>query len=62
VPRSRSMKKSNKLNRVFGLIKQFHPDWLFEAKFDEFLAAADTVRGRLISRKAALRAFPAWDR
>ncbi len=27
-----------------------HPDWVFEAKFDEFRAAADTVRGRLISR------------
>jgi ATP-dependent DNA ligase len=28
-----------------------HPDWLFEVKFDGFRAAADTVRGRLISRK-----------
>lgn len=28
-----------------------HPDWVFEAKFDGFRAAADTVRGRLISRK-----------
>jgi len=27
-----------------------HPDWLFEAKFDGFRAAADTVRGHLISR------------
>jgi len=27
-----------------------HPDWVFEAKFDGFGAAADTVRGRLISR------------
>jgi ATP-dependent DNA ligase len=27
-----------------------HADWLFEAKFDGFRAAADTVRGRLISR------------
>jgi bifunctional non-homologous end joining protein LigD len=27
-----------------------HPDWVFEAKFDGFRAAADTVRGRLISR------------
>jgi len=27
-----------------------HPDWLFEAKFDGFRAAADTVRGQLISR------------
>jgi hypothetical protein len=26
-----------------------HPDWLFEAKFDGFPAAADTVRGRVIS-------------
>jgi ATP-dependent DNA ligase len=26
------------------------PEWLFEAKFDGFRAAADTVRGRLISR------------
>ncbi|HEY2528755.1 MAG TPA: hypothetical protein VGJ20_12545 [Xanthobacteraceae bacterium] len=25
-------------------------DWFFEAKFDGFRAAADTVRGRLISR------------
>jgi ATP-dependent DNA ligase len=25
-------------------------DWVFEAKFDGFRAAADTVRGRLISR------------
>jgi hypothetical protein len=29
-----------------------HPDWAFEAKFDGFRAAADTVRGRLISRNA----------
>ena len=27
-----------------------HPDWIFEAKFDGFRAAADTVRGHLISR------------
>ena len=27
-----------------------HPDWIFEAKFDGFRAAADTVRGLLISR------------
>ena len=27
-----------------------HSDWVFEAKFDGFRAAADTVRGRLISR------------
>jgi ATP-dependent DNA ligase len=27
-----------------------HTDWVFEAKFDGFRAAADTVRGRLISR------------
>jgi bifunctional non-homologous end joining protein LigD len=27
-----------------------HSDWLFEAKFDGFRAAADTVHGRLISR------------
>lgn len=27
-----------------------HPDWAFEPKFDGFRAAADTVRGRLISR------------
>src|SRR5215471_798399 len=27
-----------------------HPDWVFEAKFDGFRAAADTVRGQLISR------------
>jgi ATP-dependent DNA ligase len=27
-----------------------HGDWLFELKFDGFRAAADTVRGRLISR------------
>ena len=27
-----------------------HPDWLFEAKFDGFRAAADTARGQLISR------------
>jgi ATP-dependent DNA ligase len=25
-------------------------DWLFEAKFDGFRAAADTARGRLVSR------------
>jgi hypothetical protein len=27
-----------------------HADWVFEAKFDGFRAAADTVRGRLLSR------------
>jgi bifunctional non-homologous end joining protein LigD len=27
-----------------------HPDWIFELKFDGFRAAADTVRGRFISR------------
>jgi len=27
-----------------------HPDWPFEAKFDGFRAAADTIRGLLISR------------
>jgi ATP-dependent DNA ligase len=27
-----------------------HADWLFEPKYDGFRAAADTVRGRLISR------------
>ena len=27
-----------------------HRDWVFEAKFDGFRAAADIVRGRLISR------------
>lgn len=27
-----------------------HADWVFEAKFDGFRAAADTVRGQLISR------------
>jgi bifunctional non-homologous end joining protein LigD len=27
-----------------------HADWLFEVKFDGFRAAADTARGRLISR------------
>jgi ATP-dependent DNA ligase len=27
-----------------------HADWVFEANFDGFRAAADTVRGRLISR------------
>jgi ATP-dependent DNA ligase len=27
-----------------------HADWIFEAKFDGFRAAADTVPGRLISR------------
>ena len=25
-------------------------DWVFEAKFDSFRAAADIIRGRLISR------------
>jgi ATP-dependent DNA ligase len=28
-----------------------HRDWVFEAKFDGFRVAADTIRGRLISRK-----------
>jgi bifunctional non-homologous end joining protein LigD len=27
-----------------------HPDWVFEVKFDGYRAAADTVRGQLISR------------
>jgi ATP-dependent DNA ligase len=27
-----------------------HADWIFEANFDGFRAAADSVRGRLISR------------
>jgi ATP-dependent DNA ligase len=27
-----------------------HGDWLFELKFDGFRAAADTIRGRLVSR------------
>jgi ATP-dependent DNA ligase len=27
-----------------------HPGWVFEVKFDGFRAAADAVRGRLISR------------
>jgi bifunctional non-homologous end joining protein LigD len=27
-----------------------YPDWVFEAKFDGFRAAADTLSGRLISR------------
>ena len=27
-----------------------HADWVFEAKFDGFRAAADTIRGQLISR------------
>jgi ATP-dependent DNA ligase len=27
-----------------------HSDWLLEVKFDGFRAAADTVRGRLLSR------------
>jgi hypothetical protein len=31
-----------------------HADWVFEAKFDGFRAAADTVRGRLISRLCPL--------
>jgi hypothetical protein len=35
-----------------------HGDWLFELKFDGFRAAADTVRGQLISRNGArLRRF-----
>jgi bifunctional non-homologous end joining protein LigD len=35
-----------------------HGDWLFELKFDVFRAAADTVRGRLISRNGdRLRRF-----
>ncbi len=36
------------------------PDWVFEAKFDGFRAAADTVRGRLISRNSSrMRRFEA---
>jgi len=31
-----------------------HPDWLFEAKFDGFRAAA-TVRGQVISRNGNRR-------
>jgi ribosomal protein L34 len=27
-----------------------HPEWVFAAKFDGFRAAADTIRGRSISR------------
>ena len=38
------------INPVRRLEPFDHPDWLFEAKFDGFRAAADTVRGRLISR------------
>jgi bifunctional non-homologous end joining protein LigD len=35
-----------------------HADWLFELKFDGFRAAADTVRGRLVSRNGdRLRRF-----
>jgi ATP-dependent DNA ligase len=30
-----------------------HGDWLFELKYDGFRAAADTVRGRLISRNGS---------
>jgi bifunctional non-homologous end joining protein LigD len=30
-----------------------HPHWIFELKFDGFRAAADTVRGRLISRNGS---------
>jgi bifunctional non-homologous end joining protein LigD len=30
-----------------------HPDWVFEPKFDRFRAAADTVRGWLLSRNGA---------
>jgi ATP-dependent DNA ligase len=29
------------------------PDWLFEPNFDRFRAAADTVRGRMISRNGS---------
>jgi bifunctional non-homologous end joining protein LigD len=37
-----------------------HPDWVFEAKLDGFRAAADTVRGRLISRNGnRMRRFEA---
>ena len=37
-----------------------HADWVFEAKFDGFRAAADTVRGRLISRNCnRMRRFEA---
>ena len=35
-----------------------HADWLFELKFDGFRAAADTERGRLVSRNGErLRRF-----
>jgi bifunctional non-homologous end joining protein LigD len=37
-----------------------HADWLFELKFDGFRAAADTVRGGLISRNGdRMRRFEA---
>jgi hypothetical protein len=32
-----------------------HPDWVFEAKFDGFRAAADTVHGRMIWRHGHVR-------
>jgi hypothetical protein len=45
-----SMQKLPLINPV-RLSEPFdHADWVFEAKFDGFRAAADTVRGRLISR------------
>ncbi len=37
-----------------------HPDWIFEAKFDGFRAAADTVRGGLSLRNGSrMRRFEA---
>jgi ATP-dependent DNA ligase len=40
-----------------------HADWLFELKFDGFRAAADTVRGGLISRNGdRMRRFEAVGR
>jgi hypothetical protein len=51
------MQTSNELNRVFGLYQTVSSRWLFEAEFDEFRAAADTVRGRLISRNAWMQRF-----
>jgi bifunctional non-homologous end joining protein LigD len=38
------------INPIARLAPFDHPDWVFEVKFDGFRAAADTVRGRLISR------------
>jgi ATP-dependent DNA ligase len=38
------------INPVEGTEPFDHADWVFEAKFDGFRAATDTVRGRLISR------------